>query len=70
MRARVEKVDIFGWNPSENDHGNTVYMPAFSSNKFMKMIMTGSLKPNVLLQQLQNSNIYIYIMYAVNIFGR
>ena len=50
----------------EDDHGNKLFMLAFSSNKFMKLILTGKLKPNILLQQLQYTNEFIDIMDAVS----
>ena len=46
----------------EDDHGNILFMLAFRSNKLMKLILTGNLKPNVLLQQLQYTNAFIDIM--------
>ena len=40
-------------------------MPSFSSNKFMKFILTGNLKPNILRQQLKFNDRYFNMMYAV-----
>ena len=42
----------------EYDHGNALFVPKFRSNKFMKLILNIKLKPNILLQQLNYTNVF------------
>ena len=49
----------------EDDCGNTLSMTVFRSNKSVKLILNGDLKPNVLPQKLHYTDTVFDMMYEV-----